>query len=717
MKSLRVLFSLILIVSLSYSLVNPFKSAQAATTGCSSSVPPSGNYTVTICITAPANGSSLSGNATVSATASVVGATVGVQRMIFNLNASYLLTDYSSPYTFTFPTKKWVDGNYTLFARALMRDGFTTGQSSIAISLSNGNATPPVNTGSFMPSNGNPPASGSPFVVAATGDGASGENSSANVINLVKSLNPNLFLYLGDVYESGSMAEFFNWYGNGSSNFAALRAITDPTIGNHEYGNGMGGNGYFDYWNNIPNYYSFNAGGWHFISLNSNSSKINVTSSGAEYKWLQLDLIANPVPCTIVFYHQPLYNIGPEGATTALTSMWALLAQYGVDIVLNGHDHDYQRWVPLNGSGQPSASGITEFVAGGGGHGLQTITGSDSRVAYSNYLNPTAFGVLLLTLGPSSAAFSYRSSNGSVLDAGTIACVSGSSTATPTPTASLTPTPTATGLATSTPTPTPKLPATNTPTLTPTATLAATNTPTATPTASLAATDTPTATVTLSATNTPTVTPTATLSVTDTPTATPTATMPVTNTPTVTLAVTNTPTATPAATQAVTNTPTPTSTPAAGQALVFTPASDAYVDASVPTTNNGTKTTLRTDASPIVNSYLRFNVAGIGAATVTRVRLRVFANSSLGVGIKTQAVADTTWSETNLTYNNAPALGGLLATSTSITSGTWVTFDVTGYITADGTYSLGLSSPSATALSLASRESGANAPQLIIDIQ
>ena len=140
------------------------------------------------------------------------------------------------------------------------------------------------------------------------------------MVNLVNSLKPNLFLYLGDVYESGSMAEFYNWYGNGPANFSSLRAITNPTIGNHEYGNGIGGVGYFDYWNNIPNYYSFNAGGWHFISLNSNQSKIDVTSTGAEYKWLAQDLSANVQPCTIAFYHQPLFNIGPEGSTTGLAA-------------------------------------------------------------------------------------------------------------------------------------------------------------------------------------------------------------------------------------------------------------------------------------------------------------------------------------------------------------------------------------------------------------
>ena len=228
---------------------------------------------------------------------------------------------------------------------------------------------------------------------------------------------------MGDVYESGSKAEFYNWYGNGSTYFSSLRAITDPTIGNHEYNSGVNGTGYFDYWNNIPNYYSFNAGGWHFISLNSNGSKVGgLTTSSPEYIWLQKDLAANSSACTIVYYHHPFFNIGTEGSLTSLSSIWALMAQYKVSVVLNGHDHDYQRWVPLNGSGSPSPSGITEFVAGGGGHGLQNFIKSDSRVAYSNDLNPTAFGVLLLQLGSSGVNFSYHSTNGSVLDQGFISC-------------------------------------------------------------------------------------------------------------------------------------------------------------------------------------------------------------------------------------------------------------------------------------------------------
>jgi hypothetical protein len=678
MKTLRILSILIIALALTLSNFNAPIPVRAATVGCASSSPSTGKYTVNICITGPANNANLTGNASVSATFTITkGTNPGIQRMIFNLGTGYLLTDYSSPFTFTLPTAKWADGSYTLYASALMRDGFTTAQASIAVNFNNGNATAPVNTNHFTATSGTTPASGQPFVVAASGDGASGEANSTKVISTISSLNPNLFLYLGDVYESGSMAEFYNWYGTGSANFSGLRGITDPTIGNHEYGNGIAGSGYFNYWDNIPNYYSFNAGGWHFISLNANSSKIGVTTTSPQYLWLQQDLTANAQTCTIVYYHQPLFNIGPEGPTTAMASIWTLLAQYNVPIVLNGHDHDYQRWVPLDGNGNPSPTGITEFVAGGAGHGLQTFLTTDTRVAYSNDLNPTAFGVLLLKLSSTGANFSYHSSNGSILDSGSIPCGS-SAVATATPTN--TPTPT------STPTLTPTL--TPTPTVTPTAT----DTPTFTPTLTFTPTTTPTAS------NTPTSTPTPV----DTPTFTPTPTPTDTATP----AATNTPTPT------FTNTPTPTATTASNSVIIL-PVADTYVNSGSTGSNYGSATTLRLDSSPDIHAYLRFTVSGL-SGSITQARLLLFANNSDSKGIQAWAVANNSWGESTTNYTNAPALGSQLATSAAFASGVWVSLDVTSYITGNGTYSFGVTNPNATAISVASRESGANAPQLVI---
>ena len=394
---------------------------QAQAAGCKSGSPSSGAYTATLCITSPTNGSTLSGDVTVTATVSVTGTNPGVQRMVFYLNGAYLLTDYQSTYTFILPTRNWVDGSYTLAASALMRDAFTTPRATISVNFNNGISSPPVNTNQFHPSAGLPPANGAPFVVTASGDGASGEVNAENVVNLIASINPNLYLYLGDVYEKGTLTEFYNWYGKPGSNYGRFRSLTNPTIGNHEYGNGAAP-GYFNYWDNVPNYYSYDAGGWHFISLNSNSAYIGVNSSSPQYTWLAADLASHANTCTIAYFHHPLFNIGPEGTQTGMSPIWTLMAQNGVSIVINGHDHTYQRWVPLDGNGNPSPSGITEFIAAGGGHGVQTFKTTDSRVAFSSDANPGTFGVLKLALSASGANFSYINTSGATVDSGVIPC-------------------------------------------------------------------------------------------------------------------------------------------------------------------------------------------------------------------------------------------------------------------------------------------------------
>ncbi len=147
----------------------------------------------------------------------------------------------------------------------------------------------------------------------------------------------------------------------------------------------------------------------------------------------------------------------------------------------------------------------------------------------------------------------------------------------------------------------------------------------------------------------------------------------------------------------------------------FNPVADAYVNSAYPSTNYGTSTALRADSSPIVNSYLRFSVSGL-TGTVQKVTLQVYANSSLSTGITASRVADNTWGETTITYSNAPAIGTAINSSTAITGGTWISIDVTAYITGNGTYSLVLTSTNATALSMGSRES-TNPPKLVITTQ
>ena len=203
------------------------------------------SYSVELCIDNPADGAVVSGLVTVDASISLSGSPPNIAKLLFYLNNEYLLTDFRTPYTFTIPTEKFVDGAYELSVEANMGDGRTTQRAAIDLTFNNGITEPPVNTNTFTPYTGSTPPPGQPFIVAATGDGASGEWP--QVTDMIAAWNPDMFLYLGDVYNKGTATEFYNWYGTATEYFGQFRDITNPTIGNHEYENGVAP-GYFDYW-------------------------------------------------------------------------------------------------------------------------------------------------------------------------------------------------------------------------------------------------------------------------------------------------------------------------------------------------------------------------------------------------------------------------------------------------------------------------------------
>ena len=397
------------------------QAAQAAPT-CQTTGPSAGSYTVSVCLVEPASGTSLSGKSTVTATvATATGTSPGTQRMVFTLDGQYLLTDYQAPYTFTLDSARFVDGNHTLGVRAQQRDAYVTPDTTVPLTFSNGVSTPPTNDKTFTPPAGKPLGAGDTYTVAAAGDGAGGETNETAVTGLIASQNPNLALYLGDVYEKGTPTEFDNWYGPGDPSnpyYGKLRGITMPTVGNHEY-EGAQAPGYFDYWDNVPHYYSANRNGWHLISLDMNSA-FNQTAVGtAQYQWLQNDLATNTQPCTLAFFHEPRFNVGDEGPSAYVDPIWKLLAANGADLVVNGHDHSYQRWAPLDGNGNPSPTGITEIINGAGGHALGTFPTPDSRVAAKD---ETHFGALMLGLNSAGASYRFMQVGGTVGDSGSVKC-------------------------------------------------------------------------------------------------------------------------------------------------------------------------------------------------------------------------------------------------------------------------------------------------------
>jgi chitodextrinase len=624
---------------------------------CSVSSPTSRSYTVTVCISKPSNNSVLTGNATITAALTASGNSPGVQRFVYYLNDTYLLTDFQSPYTFTLPTRNWADGVYILSAEALMRDGFVSSRANIYVQVKNGAVATSTGQNSFQPTSGTQPQKGQPFIVVAAGDGASGEASSQKVSDLIASLNPNLFLYLGDVYENGSLAEFYNWYGNQGSYFDRFRSITDPTVGNHEYSQ-QDAQGYFTYWNNIPNYYSFNAGGWHFISLNANASHVPTGNNSAQYQWLEKDLAANVNTCTIVYYHQPLFNIGAEGSDSAMS------------------DHDYQRWVPLDSNGQPSPSGITEFVAGGGGHGLQKLQNKDSRLAFSDDMNPDAFGVLELRLNSNGVNFSYVNEKNVVLDSGVIPCQKAKASQDSQPPAS------PPGLAAT---------AVGATLVNLTWGTSTDNTGVSGYTIYRDGNELATVSGTSQTFSDETVIPQKTYSYT---------------VDAFDLAGNHS-----AQSQAASVT-----TPTMPSNLTFSPDGDTYVNAASPVMNYGAAGTLRLDSSPDVHAYLRFKVKGLAGMSIARAMLQVYVKTASSLGFQVQSVADKTWDERTMNYGNAPPIGGVLATSGPVAANSWVTVDLSPYITSEGVYSFSLTTNNTSALSIASRESGANAAQLVVEL-
>src|SRR6266540_4031146 len=144
---------------------------------------------------------------------------------------------------------------------------------------------------------------------------------------------------------------------------------------------------------------------------------------------------------------------------------------------------------------------------------------------------------------------------------------------------------------------------------------------------------------------------------------------------------------------------------------VFNPVADSYVDASTPNSNFGSQISVRLDADPVRRAYFRFNVRGVGSPTSAL--LKVYAESASSVGVAAHAVADNSWNESSITYNNAPTVGALLDTAGAFPGGTWISLKVSAAVTGDGFVSFALTTTSTTAIRITSRE-GANKPQLIV---
>ncbi|MEP6476045.1 MAG: metallophosphoesterase [Actinomycetota bacterium] len=230
-------------------------------------------------------------------------------------------------------------------------------------------------------------------------------------------------LPLGDEqYDSGALEDFLGSY---DPTWGASLAVTHPAVGNHEYGT-PGAADYYSYFGAAAGdpeagYYAYTVGTWRLIALNSECQEVACASGSAQYQWLKEELSSHTNACTLAYWHRPLFSSGSEhGGDARSQPFWSLLYQYGADIVLNGHDHDYERFGRQDPQGRAAANGIREFVVGTGGRGLNPL---NAPTPNSQASSADSFGVLHLTLHPTGYDWSFDPATGSYTDAGTSSCV------------------------------------------------------------------------------------------------------------------------------------------------------------------------------------------------------------------------------------------------------------------------------------------------------
>lgn len=261
-----------------------------------------------------------------------------------------------------------------------------------------------------------------PAIVLAAGDIADCEANGDEATAAIITSQPGTVLALGDnAYKYGSADDYANCY---DPSWGQFKDRTHPVLGNHDWRDD-GAQAYFDYFGGQAGppgqgYYSYDLGAWHVIALDSDCDVLDCKPGGPQLTWLERDLLASNAQCTLAYWHHPRFSSGNHGDDQRMQSAWRLLVRAGVEVVLVGHDHDYERFAPIGEKGELDPSrGIREFVVGTGGGSLDTFT----RTRALSEARGSDYGVLRLVLSSDRYDWNFLpAAGGSFTDSGSAAC-------------------------------------------------------------------------------------------------------------------------------------------------------------------------------------------------------------------------------------------------------------------------------------------------------
>lgn len=240
----------------------------------------------------------------------------------------------------------------------------------------------------------------------------------ADTARLTRRLAPDAVIGLGDLqYATGSLRAFRRSF---ARSWGALRDITHPVPGNHEYLTRRAA-GYYRYFRHRqpgrPGWYAVDLGRWRAYLLNSNCTEVDCEQQAS---WLRSDLADHPRACSLIATHHPRYSSGTEhGSDAGLGQFFRIAFRHRVELFLSGHDHDYERFRPQDHAGREADRGVVQIVSGTGGKSLYRL---GKRPATSVHAEDGRFGVLHLTLRPRSYDLAFKTTDGKTPDSASRRC-------------------------------------------------------------------------------------------------------------------------------------------------------------------------------------------------------------------------------------------------------------------------------------------------------